>query len=159
MTTVGSLRSTGVTPFPRYYGPLRIPPIQLTGLWIPLPPPGYKPQTDGPLRFLGLSFAARCPLPPRWADPLLVLIASRIVLASSSSGDWPPTTCVSRPNPVQPYGLRLTASLSDGLPPSPGFLGLCSRLDSTSCVHAVVPWPASLPVLRYLHTTGRSYMY
>jgi len=120
MTTVGSLRSAGVTPLLRYYGPLRIPPIQLTGLWIPLPPPGYKPQTDGPLRFLVLSFAARCPLPPRWADPLLVLIASRIVLASSSSGDWPPTTCVSRPNPGST--LWLTAH-SFAVRRSPAFAG------------------------------------
>jgi hypothetical protein len=87
MTTVGPLRSTGVTPLPHYYGPLRFPPIQLTELWIPRLPPGYKPQIDGPLRFLVLSFAARCPLPPRWADPLLLLITSRIVLASSSLAD------------------------------------------------------------------------
>ena len=76
-----------VTPLHHYYGPLRFPPIQLTGLLIPRLPPGYKPQIDGPLRFLVLSFAARCPLPPRWADPLPLPITSRIVLASSSLED------------------------------------------------------------------------
>ncbi len=33
-----------------------------------------------------------------------------------------PYLCVSRLNPVQPYGLRLTASPSSGPPPSPGLL-------------------------------------
>ncbi len=120
MTTAGPLRSTGVTPLPRYYGPLRLPTDQRTGLCIPLPPLGYEPQPAGSLRFLDLSFATRHPLPPRWADPLHLLVASRDVLASSYLTDWPPITCVSRLNPVQPYGLRLTASLSSGPPPSPG---------------------------------------
>jgi len=122
MTTAGPLRSTGVTPLPHYYGPLRLPTNQLTELCIALLPPGYEPQPVGPLRFLDLSFATRHPLPPRWADPLHLLVASRGVLASSLSTDWPPITCVSRLNPVQPYGLRLTASLSSGLPPSPKHL-------------------------------------
>ncbi len=122
MTTAGPLRSTGVTPLPRYYGPLRLPTNQHTGLCLPLLPPGYEPQLAGSLRFLDLSFATRHPLPPRWADPLHLLVASRGVLASSLSTDWPPITCVSRLNPVQPYGLRLTASLSSGLPPSPKHL-------------------------------------
>ena len=120
MTTAGPLRSTGVTPLPRYYGPLRLPTNQHTGLWIPLLPPGYEPQLIGSLRFLDLSFATRHPLPPRWVDPLHLLVASRDVLASSYLTDWPPITCVSRLNPVQPYGLRLTASPSSGLPLSPG---------------------------------------
>jgi len=122
MTTAGPLRSTGITPLPCYYGPLRLPTNPLTGLWIPLLPPGYEPQPAGPLRFLYLSFAARCPLSPRWVVPLHLLIASRGVLASSIPKDWPPITCVSRLYPVQPDGLRLTASLSGGSPPSPGFL-------------------------------------
>lgn len=143
MTTAGPLRSTGVTPLPRYYGPLRLPTNPHTRLWIPLLPPGYEPQPVGPLRFLDLSFATRRPLSPRWAAPLHLLIASQDVLASSIPKDWPPITCVSRLNPVQPYGLRLTASLSSGPPLSP----------------ALPHQPASLPMLCYLHTTGRSYMY
>ena len=110
MTTVGSSRSTGVTPLPHYYGPLRLPIRQLTGLWIPLLPPGYKPQPIGSPRFLDLSFVARRPLPPRWAVPLRLLVASRNVLASSSLADWPPTTSVSRPClrfNLSAYGSRL----------------------------------------------------
>jgi len=122
MTTTGSLRSTGVTPLLRYYGPLRLPTYQLTGLLIPPWLPGYKPQPAGPLRFLDLSFATRHPLSPRWVDPLHLLVASWDVLASSYLTDWPPINCVSRLNPVHPFGLRLTASLSSGLPPSPGLL-------------------------------------
>jgi len=102
MTTAGPLRSTGVTPLLRYYGPLRLPTHPHTGLLIPLLPPGYKPQPAGPLRFLDLSFATRHPLSPRWADPLHLLVTSRNVLASSYLTDWPPITCVSRLNPVQP---------------------------------------------------------
>jgi hypothetical protein len=104
---------------------------------------GTIPQPGGSPRFLDPSFATRYPLSPRWVVPLHTLIASRYMLASSSPGVWPPMTCVSRPKPVQPFGLRLAASPSSGLP-------LSLRLSP--------PGPVSLPVLRYLHTTDRSYM-
>ncbi len=72
----------------------------------------------------------RCPLPPLWADPLLLRITSRLVLASSSLADWPPTYCVSRPKPVQPYGSQLRCPAVSRLcrasrpdrPRSPGFV-------------------------------------
>jgi len=69
---------------------------------IPPPPPGYDPQPAGSPRFLDLSVAARCPLPPRQAGPVHPLVASRVVLASAHSAAWPPAICVSRPIPVQP---------------------------------------------------------
>ena len=144
MTTAGRLRSTGVTPLLRYYAPHRLPTHQLTRLLIPTLPPGYVPQYVGSLRFLCQSFAARCPLSPRQVDPVHTLVASRLVLASASSAVWPLATCVSRPIIGSTCdGLRLTALLSAAYAASPGSL----------------PEPASLPALRYLHATGRSYMY
>ena len=144
MTTAGRLGSTGVTPLPRYDAPHRLPTHPLTRLLIPARPPGYEPQCAGSLRFLDQSFAARCPLSPRQADPVLTLVASRLVLASTSSAAWPLATCVSRPISGSTYdGLRLTASLSVACATS---LGSFSE-------------PASLPALRYLHATGRSDMY
>ena len=144
MTTAGRLRSTGVTPLLRYYAPHRLPTHQLTRLLIPTLPPGYVPQYVGSLRFLCQSFAARCPLSPRQVDPVHTLVASRLVLASASSAVWPLATCVSRPIIGSTCdGLRLTALLSAAYAASPGSL----------------PEPTSLPALRYLHATGRSYMY
>ena len=144
MTPARPLRSTGITPLPHYYGPLRLPTGQRAGLLIPLPPPGYDPEPAGSPRFLDPSVAARHPLPPRQAAPVHPLVASRSVLASASLAAWPPAICVSRPLSVQPYdGLRLTASLSATCAASPGSF----------------PEPASLPVLRCLRTTDRSYMY
>ena len=144
MTTAGRLCSTGITPLPHYYPPHRLPTHQLTRLLIPALPPGYEPQYVGSLRFLDQSFAARCPLSPRQVDPVHALVASQVVLASTSSAVWPLATCVSRPMFGSTCdGLRLTALLSAACATSPGS----------------IPEPASLPALRYLHATGRSYMY
>lgn len=144
MTTAGRLGSTGVTPLPHYYAPHRLPTHQLSRLLIPARPPGYEPQYVGSLRFLDQSFAARCPLSPRQADPVRALVASRFVLASTYSAVWPLATGVSRPILGSTCdGLRLTALLSAACATSPGSLSE----------------PASLPALRYLHATGRSYMY
>ena len=110
MTTVRPLRSTGITPLPHYYGPLRLPPYRSVRLLIPAPPSGCKPQHDGSPGFLDQSVATRHPLSPRQADTVHALMTSRIVLASASPTAWPPATCVSRPIPVQPltaYGSQL----------------------------------------------------
>jgi len=140
MTIVGPLHSTGVTLLLRYHQPLRLPADQLIWLLIPIRPPGYKPQSAGSPRFLDHSFTTRCPLSPRWVSLVHLLIASQAMLASSHLADWPPTTRVSRPKSVQ--SLRLAVSLSSASAPS---------LESLFK-------PISLPVLRYLHTTDRSYM-
>jgi hypothetical protein len=52
------------------------------------PIPGRVSST-GPPRFLGCSFDARHPLPPRRARRLLFLNSSPSVLASSHLTDWP----------------------------------------------------------------------
>jgi len=121
MTPARPLRSTGITPLPHYYGPLRLPTGQRAGLLIPLPPPGYDPEPAGSPRFLDPSVAARHPLPPRQAAPVHPLVASRSVLASASLAAWPPAICVSRPLSVQPltaYGSQLRCRRL--APPRPG---------------------------------------
>ena len=144
MTTAGRLCSTGVTPLPHYYAPHRLPTHRLTRLLIPALPLGYEPQYVGSLRFLDQSFAARCPLSPRQVDPVHALVASQVVLASTYSAVWPLATCVSRPMFGSTFdGLRLTALLSAACATSP----------------SIPSEPASLPALRYLHATDRSYMY
>src|SRR5690606_24525564 len=50
---------------------------------------GARPQHVGPLRFLDLSLAARCPQPPRRAERLHMPVASSSVLASPSPEGWP----------------------------------------------------------------------
>jgi len=159
MTTAGLLRSTGVTPLRRYYEPHRLPPDRLTRVLIPSMPPGYKPQSDGSRqlllhcstylrpcrrpRFLDHSVVTRCPLSPRWANPLRSLIASRIVLASTSPGGWPPTSWCFEPGTGST--LQLTArhfAVRHKQPPSLGEF----------------PEPITLPALCYLYATDPSYM-
>lgn len=121
MTTAGRLCSTGITPLPRYYPPHRLPTHQLTRLLIPALPPGYEPLSVGSPGFLCQSFAARCPLSPRQVDPVHTSVASRLVLASTSSAVWPLATCVSRPIIGSTCdGLRLAALLSAACATSPG---------------------------------------
>ena len=61
------------------------------------------------------SVDARCPLPPRRARPLRVLVASRPVSGFTSSGRMATPTCVTRPKRVHAFALRLT-SLSSRAP-------------------------------------------
>jgi len=142
MTTAGSLCSTGVTPLPRYYGPLRLPPTQLTGLWIPLPPPGYKPQIDGPLRFLSfpsLRAARYHPDGPLRCTRWLLHGTCRLHHLRK----------IRRPSLA--FRGRTRFNLSD--------YGSQLRCPAVSRIRlGFLPRPASLPVLRCLHTTGRSYM-
>jgi hypothetical protein len=110
MTIVWPRRSTGITPFLHYHGPLRLPTYRHPRLLIPATPPGYEPQQVGSPGFLDQSFATRHPLSPRQAEPVHALMSSRFVPASASPAAWPPATCVSRPIPVQPltaYGSQL----------------------------------------------------
>jgi len=67
---------------------------------------GLRPPARRISQVPAQSVAARHPLSPRQAAPVLSLIASRCVPASASLAAWPPAPCVSRPFSVQP--LRLT---------------------------------------------------
>lgn len=108
VTTVGTLGSTGVTPLPRYYGPVRSPPRRRHGYGFPCRRAGYDPQRGGSPRFLDRSIAARRPHSPRGAGSPHLSVASRSVQASSSPADWPLPLCVTRPNRVRSrYGSQL----------------------------------------------------
>ena len=88
--SAGALGSTGVTPLPRYYDPLRLPRGPDGGYSFPPPvrsPPSHGlERPDGSLRFLDGSFDARCPLQPRRVLPLHLLVASRPVAGFARSG-------------------------------------------------------------------------
>ena len=86
------LGSTGITRHLRYYGPLRLPLRTASRLCLPC---GVLPLGGSP-RFLGCSVDARCPLSPRRARRLHILISSPPVLASPSSAGWPLSSLVSR---------------------------------------------------------------
>ena len=58
------------------------------------------------------SVDARCPLSPRVAHPLQVLVASRMVSGFAPSGRLTTTTGVTRPKRVHAFALRLTSSSS-----------------------------------------------
>jgi hypothetical protein len=84
----GALRSTGITPLPRYYFPLRLPARPSGGYSFPSPvdPTSRSFHPDGSPRFLGRSVDARRPLPPRGVRPLPVLVAWRPMSGFTSSG-------------------------------------------------------------------------
>jgi hypothetical protein len=94
----GVLRSAGVTPFHRYYGPLRLPTGQDDGYWFPssLDLSSY-PDNRSPGRVSQVpcrSFDARCPVSPRGARPLHELVASRPISGFAFSGRLAaPTLC------------------------------------------------------------------
>ena len=83
-----ALRSTGITPLPRYYFPLRLPARPSGGYSFPSPvdPTSRSFHPDGSPRFLGRSLDARRPLPPRGVRPLPVLVAGRPMSGFTSSG-------------------------------------------------------------------------
>ena len=84
----GALRSTGITPLPRYYFPLRLPARPSGGYAFPSPvdPTSRSFHPDRSPRFLGRSLDARRPLPPRGVRPLPVLVAWRPMSGFASSG-------------------------------------------------------------------------
>ena len=66
----------------------------------------------GSLRFLDRSFNARRPLSPRGVRPLRMLVAWRSMSGFTQSGRMATPTCVTRPNRVHAFALRLTPSPS-----------------------------------------------
>ena len=110
MSPAGALRSTGVTPLPRYYDPLRLP------TW-PTAVMDSRPSliriTGSPRRVSQVpdrSFDARHPVSPRRTRPLHVLVASRPVSGFTSFGRLTIPTGVTRPKGS--LALRLTSSRS-----------------------------------------------
>jgi hypothetical protein len=88
----GVLRSTGINPLPRDYVPLRLPGLPDGGYWFPQPVfaspyPGDEKQ-DRVSQVPRGSFDARCPLSPRAAYPLHVLVASRMVSELVKESDY-----------------------------------------------------------------------
>jgi hypothetical protein len=98
---------------------------------------------SGAPRFLDHSFATCCPLSPRQAEQVRLLVSSLSVLASPSSGGWPPATSCFEAETGSPF--RITA-----------------RSFVVRHFHAIACFsfckPALLPVLCCLHTTDRNYM-
>src|SRR5450759_2656333 len=94
---VGALRSTGVTPLLRSYGPLRLPARPVGGYGFPLPvDPAPYPDARSPRRVSQVpcrSFDARRPVPPRGARPLPTLVASRPVSGFNTSGRLATPAC------------------------------------------------------------------
>ena len=77
MSPAGALRSTGITPLPRYYGPLRLP-TRPTAVMVSRPSLIRIPvHQAGSLRFPVDLFDACCPVSPRGTRPLHMLVASR----------------------------------------------------------------------------------
>src|ERR1035438_3735382 len=79
------LGSTGVTPLPRYYGPVRLP----TSLRPVMHFHGDEWLKAGSPRSLDRSVATRCPQSPRRVRQVHLSSASLPMRASSFSADWP----------------------------------------------------------------------
>ena len=107
MHPAGPLGSTGITPLPSYYEPLRLPaapPRRLwlrAGPWVPPKPPGLPGSS------VNLSARAVSNHPARPAGCNCPLLRQRYQ-ASTYLEAWPPGISVSRPNRVcLRYGSRL----------------------------------------------------
>jgi hypothetical protein len=101
------LRSTVVTRFPATMGLSdsrpRPAPVMDSRRGFGVPSVGV-----GSPRFLDLSFPARCPQPPRKAQPVPSVSFPVDDGLRLSLADWPLSTCVSRPNRVRlRYGSRV----------------------------------------------------
>ena len=84
MCTVGPLRSTGITPLPRYYQPRRLPDTP-AGPYVFGSAVGFHPRA-GSHRFLDASVRVRSPQSPRNARRMLSVVASSPVAGFTISG-------------------------------------------------------------------------
>ena len=113
--SAGVLRSAGVTPVHRYYGPLRLPIASDDGYLFPTPV--ARAPCHGALARSRISqvprrsFDARRPLPPRVAHPLQMLVASRMVSGFNIFGRLTTTTLRNEAE-TGSLTLRLTSSPS-----------------------------------------------
>ena len=80
LTPAGPLRSTGVTPLHRYYGPIRLPIRPTSTVMDSRRVFGARPRPVGPLRFPDSSVRTRRPLRPRRARRLHLSAASSPVI-------------------------------------------------------------------------------
>ena len=106
----GPLRSTGITPLQRYYEPLRLPIEPPRGYGFPRlvdPWPMCQASLERVSQVPGDSVGIRCPLSPRRARPLQAFVASRSVTGFTLSGGLATLKCVTRPNRVHAFALRL----------------------------------------------------
>ena len=139
MSSVRPLRSTGVTPLLRYYGPIRLPitaasPVMSSRrAWL-----AFARHRAGPPRLLDGSFHARCPQPPRKVPWLLLPVASpRVLSGFILVGGLAPFVFLSRPNRVHlRYGSRVR------LPTPAPSLGLALvRLHAEQAIYMVNSFP------------------
>jgi hypothetical protein len=110
MHEVRPLRSTGITPLPRYYEPVRLPAEAAPWLWIP------SGRCRRPLHFAGspgtrqFSIHARPPHPPRAARRVRLLVASAPVAGFVIFGRVAAASVsVTRPNRVRCCWTRVFA--------------------------------------------------
>ena len=102
MREVRPLRSTGITPLPRYYEPVRLPAAAAAALWIPLRRCGPRgPHHAGSPRTLDSSVVARPSQSPRAARCVHPLITSAPVAGFSISGSMAAATGFTRPNRIR----------------------------------------------------------
>jgi hypothetical protein len=116
---VWPLRSTGVTPLPRYYEPLRLPFGAACRVMDSPAALRARPHPVGSPRFLGHSFGMRLPQPPRTLPQVLSLVASLRMSGFTLSGRL---TSIALRNEAESglLSLRLTPLPSGGVsPPSP----------------------------------------
>ncbi len=108
--STGPLRSTGITPLPHYYEPLRLPIEPRRGYGFPRPVDG-SPTCELSLERVSQvpddSVGIRRPLSPRRARPLQTFVASRSMTGFTPSGRLATLTCLTRPNTGS--RLRITA--------------------------------------------------
>jgi hypothetical protein len=148
MREVRPLRSTGITPLPRYYEPVRLPAATTDALWFPRRcRASYDSRRTarhaGSPRTLNHSVGARPPHPPRTARWMRRLVASPSVAGFSTSGRL---AAVAERNEVE-SGLRTLGSR------------LRSReVSLLSCPNAPRTRTGPLRVVSYPSTPSRSYM-
>src|SRR6058998_137 len=96
------LRSTGITPLPRYYEPVRLPAAADAALWIP---PrrcaSTRPHHAGSPRTLDDSVDARPPQSSRTARWVRLLVASPSMAGFVTSARVAAVTGLTRPNRVR----------------------------------------------------------
>ena len=144
----GLLRSTGITPFPRYYEPRRLPTragraVMYSRKPLDRSPPGRVSQV--PDRSVG----TRCPQPPRRARQVRIPVTTLSLSGFTRYGRLATPICLTRPNRVQ--CLRLAPSPREA--PHPGLLRrTLARLHVERAIHKASSFQLARPAkLRLTH--------